>query len=131
MSFLYIGTLGELIIIELFVLWIWIRVLLDTIRDKKVVSVTTQTSYNKLFITSMGLVCNALAIAGIMVIRYLEMSVPNMPTLGALVVFYVLLAIGNFMFILSAAIGSNMKLVKVFIVITICWTAMLGYIGFN
>ncbi len=124
----YAGTLGQLVIVELFVLWIWFQVLLDTMRDKSVTDRQTRTSYNKLFLTSLGLVLNSIAISGIMVVRAIELVAAQTYILP-IVAFYVLLAVAAFLLILSASIGTSTRLVKVFVAVTVIWTAYIAFFG--
>lgn len=124
---LYVGTIGELVIIELFVVWIWFQVLLETMRDRNVFDRPSLTTYNKLFLTSLGLVLNAVAITGIMAIRFLELLDKPIPFLSLILICYIVLAFGNFMFILSSAIRSNMRLLKVFAAVTVIWTAIVFF----
>ncbi len=122
---IYAGTLGQLVIVEGFVLYIWFKVLLETMRERDVKTPTLRTSYNKLLLTSIGLVLNAAAITGIIGFRIYELLSGNWPFVWGITAFYVTLALGNVMFILSASIGSNMRLIKVFAVVTVLWTLFI------
>ncbi len=121
----YAGTLGQLLIVELFVLWIWFRVLLETMNERDVTTRELKTSYRKLLLTAGGLVLNALAIAGVMMFRISEFLNSNWPFATGVVPFYALLVIGNFMFMLSACLGNNTNLLKIFAVVTAIWTTFI------
>lgn len=118
----YAGTLVELVIVELFVLWIWVQVLIDTVREKTIATRQLQTNYRKLLLTSIGLVCNAIAIVGIISLRIHELLTGNWPFVMAVAAFYIMLAFGSFLLILSAAIGTSMRLIKIFFIVSAIWT---------
>ena len=122
----YIGTLGQLVIVELFVFWIWLKVLFETVKTRDTIS---SLAHRKLLLTSLGLVLNAIAIGGIMGVRLQQLAIGFQPFTWAIVTFYVMLGLGNFMFIVSASIGSNLKLLKAFIVVTALWTIFIATIG--
>lgn len=121
---LYAGTLGQLVIVEVFVFWIWLKVFLETVKRGDNVTIL---AHRKLLLTSLGLVFNAIAIIGIMGVRIKQLVDESWPFVWSLVAFYVILAIGNFLFIVSASIGSNLKLLKWFIAATMAWTAIVVY----
>lgn len=120
----YAGTIGQLVIVEIFVFWIWLKVFFETVKRGENISVL---AHRKLLLTSLGLVLNAIAIIGIMGVRIKQLVDGSWPFIWSLVLFYVILAIGNFLFIASASIGSNLKLLKWFIFTTMAWTAIVIY----
>lgn len=124
----FIATVGELVIVELCVLWIWLKVLVDAVRNNGVT-----IAHRKLLLTSMGLVLNAVAITGLMAFRLVEYLTNHLPMITGIIICYTILVLGNILFIVSAAIGSdNMRTLKTFILLTIVWTISCGvmyYIG--
>jgi hypothetical protein len=119
---IYAGTLGQLVIVEVFVFFIWVRVLLDAVKAKD-----NTLAAKRLLLTSIGLVFNAAAITGIMVMRIWELVTNNWPFVWGIVAFYILLAAGNILFIVSACLGRNTKLLQAFLVATFIWTAYVVY----
>lgn len=119
---LIVGTIGQLVIVELFVFYIWLKVLLDTTKARD-----NSLAGRKLLLTSLGLVLNALALTGIMAYRLFELVTGNWPFVLGIVVFYVVLVIGNILFILSASIGGNQRMLKAFLVTTGLWLAYVVY----
>lgn len=117
---LFIATVGELVIVQLCVLWIWLKVLIDAVKYKQ-----DTVSNQRLLFTSIGLVLNAISIIGLMGFRMVEYITGYWPFVPAIVSCYALLALGNIMFIISAAIGSpNARTLKMFIFLTIIWTIL-------
>lgn len=114
---IYAGTLGQLIIVELFVFFIWLRVLFDAVKAKE-----NSVAQKRLLLTSLGLVFNAAAITGIMAIRVMQLIEDEWPFIWGIIAFYVLLAAGNILFIISACLGRNTGLLKAFVVVTVLWT---------
>ena len=115
---IFVATVGELVIVELCVLWIWLKVLLDSLK-----SGSAALDHRRLLLTSIGLVFNSVAITGIMAFRLVEYLAKFWPFVPGIVACYILLATGNIMFIISAAIGSpNARTLKVFILVTTLWT---------
>lgn len=124
MDFL-IATIGELVIVELCVLWIWLKVLIDAIRNRDVAPMDRKNvvAHRRLLLTSLGLVFNATAITGIMAFRMAEYLSDFWPFVPGIVVCYILLAIGNIMFIISAALATpHTGVLKTFIMTTLLWT---------
>lgn len=119
-----IGTLGELILVELFVFYIWIKVLFEAVRKRE-----PSIGHKKLLITSVGLVLNAAAIAGIIGIRIMQLLNHEWPFIWEVTIFYVMLALGGFMFIVSAAIGTNARLLRLFLIATAIWTTFIAYLS--
>jgi hypothetical protein len=125
---LYVGTLGELIIVEAFVFTIWVRVLLDAIAIKN-----ASVSARKLLLTSYGLVFNAFAIGGIMLVRAIQLSIsgsPNNTFIWPITVLYAILAVGNILFIISAAIGQKPQIIKMFILLSLTWCGICVYLSY-
>lgn len=120
-----LGTLGELILVEIFVFYIWLKVLIDAVKNREPGIV-----HKRLLMTSLGLVLNAVAIGGIIMIRVQQLVSGDWPFIWEVVVFYVILALANFMFILSAALGTNAKILKIFIGTTVIWTAVVFIANF-
>lgn len=121
----YAATLVEVLIIELFVFGIWFKVLLDSIAVKE-----ASVSSKKLILTSVGLVISSLAVSGIVAFRIYE-ALDHEPNLWAITSFYVLIAASGFMFLVSACIGRNNKLIKLFLLISLIWTVIAAYLGYN
>ena len=118
----YAATLVELLIIELFVFGIWFKVLLEAMRTRD-----GSMSAKKLLLTSIGLVLSSVAVAGIMGFRIYELTIVHRPFVWAIVTFYIMLAIGGFLFMLSATIGESTRLLKSFTVVTAIWTLVAFY----
>lgn len=116
---IYTGTIGQLIIVELFVLWIWFKVLIDAVKARD-----SSLNAKRLLMTSLGLVLNAVAIGGLMVVRLYQYYYTGMPYISGVIVFYVILAVSNFLFILSASIGKTPKLFYWFVATTVLWTLL-------
>jgi hypothetical protein len=112
----FIVTLGELIIIEASVLFIWLRVLFDVVRTKN-----SDLDHKRMLMTSIGLALNSLAIGGIMVYRVAEYLVGFWPFVPDIVSFYVMLGIGNVMFIIAAGIGGSTRALKSFLALSALW----------
>ena len=119
----YSGSLVTLVIVCAFVIAIWLRVLLDVVRSHD-----TTILGRRLLLTSLGLVLNAVAILGIMAYRIWELIQDRWPFVWGVVAFYVLLAIGNIMFILSASLGTKATLLKWFVITLAIWLFIL-FIG--
>lgn len=122
---IYAGTLGELIIVELFVFFIWLRVLVAAVRSKE-----DTVAQRRFLLTSLGLVFNAAAIAGIMTVRVYQLLVLGNPFSFAILLFYGVLAVGNILFIVAACIGRSATLLKAFVVVTILWTAYVCFASY-
>lgn len=114
----YAATLVELLIIELFVLVIWFRVLLEALASND-----GSLSGKKVVLTSIGLVLSSVAVGGIMTFRIYELTALRNPFVSIITIFYVTLAISGFLFMLSAAIGTNTKLIRMFASVSVIWTA--------
>lgn len=121
---LYSGTLGQLVIVEAFVFYIWLKVLLDAVKQRD-----GSLAHKKLLLTSLGLVMNAAAIAGIMAVRIDQLLTNSWPFVWALVPFYVMLAVANFLLIVAASVGSNTRLLKLFFATTAVWTAYILFVS--
>ena len=119
---IYAGTLGQLVIVEVFVFFIWFRVLIDALSSKD-----NSLTAKRLLLTSIGLVFNAAAITGIMIMRIYELLTNNWPFVWGIVAFYILLCAGNILFIVSACLGRNTKLLQAFLAVTGIWTAYVVY----
>lgn len=113
----YIGTLGQVIIVELFVLAIWLKLLFENIRDR-----TNTLLHRRLLLTSLGLVINAIAVVGIMSFRTYELILGHWPYVPMVAIFFVLLGAGNFLFIVAACLGRGTNLIKGFVIVTLLWT---------
>lgn len=113
----YAATLGQLIIVELFVFFIWLRVLFWTIRDER-----ESPRYLKLLTTSIGLVVSSLAVFGIITTRAAEL-IKQTEYMPSIMIFFIMLAIGNFMFLVSASIGNGWRQVQIFLAVSGVWTA--------
>lgn len=120
----YAATLGELIIIEGFVFWLWLQVL-----AKSIIARDGTAEAKKVLLTSIGLVLNALAIFGIISWRVYELVTGYWPFVWGVVAFYVMLAIGNVMFILSASLGGNLRLLKCFLLATGVWVCFCAFMA--
>lgn len=121
----YTGTLGQLVIVEFFVLLIWLKVLFDVIRvnDNSVIG-------RRLLLTSLGLVLNAGAIIGIMSFRIYELIQDKWPFIWGIVAFYMMLACGNILFIVSATLGNNTRYLKAFVITTLAWSGFVFYLSY-
>ena len=122
---IYAGTLGQLVIVEVFVFFIWFRVLIDAVKAKD-----NTIAAKRLLLTSIGLVFNAAAITGIMIMRIWELMTNNWPFVWGIVAFYILLAAGNILFIVSACLGRNTKLLQMFLAVTALWTGYVLYAAY-
>lgn len=119
----YAATLGELLIVEAFVFYIWLKVLLSAVSVKD----NTVTG-KKLLLTSVGLVVTSIAIFGIMAARSAEYFF-QARVMTAVTAFYAALAIGGFLFMVSAAIEHSFKQIKLFFLATGLWTAFYLYMA--
>lgn len=117
MSF-YVATLGELLIVEAFVFFIWLKVFFNVASVKP-----DSLESRKILITSIGLLLTSLAVFGIIVSRVLELVYEHVYII-AITSFYVTLSIGNFMFMIAAAIENSFSQIKLFILITILWSML-------
>ena len=117
MSF-HAATIGQLLIVEAFVFFIWLRVLVWAIKNEP-----PNPKYHKLLATSSGLVLTSLAIVALMVIRAIELF-KGVTNDNAIVAAYCILAFGNFLFIVSAAIDNSWKQVRLFLLATAIWTSI-------
>jgi len=122
---IYIGLVGELILVEIFVFLIWLRVLFDAV----VLSEPTVAA-KRLLLTSLGLVFNAFSITGIMTIRAFQLSMGTHVFILPISIFYTVLAIGNILFIISASLGESPRLIKAFVLLTILWAAMVCFLSY-
>lgn len=114
----YSATLGELLIIEIFVFFIWAQVLLDAVKSND-----HSLRAKKLLLTSLALVLSSIAVAGIMSFRLYELTVYFEPYIWAIVGLYVMLAVSGFLLMVSASIGQSTKTLKLFFVVSGLWTA--------
>jgi len=121
MSF-YVGTVGELVIIEAFVFLIWLKVLFSAVSVKD-----GALAHKKLLLTSIGLVLSSAAVFGIMGVRIYELEHPLTGPLWAVSIFYVLLGSGNFILLVSASLGTNSKIIRAFLAVTVLWTLWVCY----
>lgn len=122
MSF-YLATVGELAIIEAFVFFIWYKVMLSAVEGND-----GTLSQKKLLMTSVGLVLSSLAVFGIMGLRLYELQY-GLTTLWPISVLYVMLATGNFILMISAALGKRTNLLKWFLLFTFVWTAFVLFVS--
>lgn len=121
MSF-YAGVLGEILIVELFVLIIWLKVLFETVaaRDNSLAG-------RKLLLTSSGLVINAFAVVGVMLTRAYELRVGHWPYVPYVSAFFALLGIAGFLWIISASLGNSTRLLKGFLLVSGLWVVYCSY----
>lgn len=122
---IYVGTLGELVIVEIFVFIIWLRVLIDASTAE-----AATISSKRLLLTSVGLVFNAFAITGIMVIRAFQLKAGLTPFIWPITVLYSVLAVGNILFIVAASLGQSPRLIKAFVVITVLWSIYVMFASY-
>lgn len=120
-----VGVIGELILVEAFVFWIWIKVFIDAVKSRD-----GSISQKKLLLTSLGLVLNAVAIFGIMSFRLSALLTNQWPFLWGITAFYVMLSLGNFMFIVSASLGESTKMLKLFLFTTLAWLLFIKFTYF-
>jgi len=120
---LFAGTMGQLIIVELFVLIIWIKVFTVSVKSRN-----PSLSYRRLLLTSIGLVLNAISITAIISFRLYEYVQGLVPFIWGLTVFYAVLALGNFMFIVSASLGTDGKMLKWFLVASAVWSSLVFFL---
>lgn len=114
----YMATLVELLIVEAFVFFIWLRVLTGAVRERDHSKVG-----KKLLLTSVGLVITSLAIFGIISVRVAEVYY-KIDALFAVNGFYIALAAGSILFIISAAIENSYRIIWLFFGISAAWTAV-------
>lgn len=114
----YAATLGQLIITEAFVFFIWLRVLIAALKSRD-----NSVYGRKLLLTSIGLVVTAIAMFGISASRSVEYFF-GVRIVVAVTGFYSALVVGSFLFILSAAIENSYKIVLAFFVATGLWTGL-------
>lgn len=112
----YAATLGELLIVEAFVFYIWLRVLGAAIQAKDFTG-----AGRKLFLTSLGLIVTSVAIFGIIGSRAFELYF-HTSAIIAVTAFYTALIVGSFLFILAAAIENSYRIVILFFMATAAWT---------
>jgi hypothetical protein len=124
MSF-YAATLVELLIVETFVFFIWLKVLMAAVRQRD-----NSAIGRKLMITSIGLVITSVSVFGVVAARVSEYYMKTNPIL-AVTGFYMAMAIGGFLFIISAAIENSYKLVIAFFVATAIWTLIYTYLTWS
>ena len=117
---IYSGTLGQLVIVEVFVFFIWFRVLLDAVKSKG-----ADIPHKRLLLTSLGLVLNAASITGIMTVRIYQLINLHNSFSWSIIIFYAVLATGNILFIVAACIGRSARLLKAFVLVTVLWTAFV------
>ena len=117
MSF-HAATIGQLLIVEAFVLIIWLKVFVYTIKNQP-----PNPQYAKLLTTSSGLVISSLAIFFLMVIRAYELYY-QIEYKKLILACYAVLAFGSFLFIVSASIGNSWKQVKLFVLVSFAWTSI-------
>ena len=117
MSF-HAATIGQLLIVEAFVFFIWIRVFIWTLKDEP-----PNPQHAKLLATSSGLVITSFAVTALMLIRAVELY-KEVDNDIAVIATYCLLAFGNFLFIVSASINNNWKQAKLFAIVTLIWTGI-------
>lgn len=122
---IYIGILGELILVEVFVFAIWLGVLFDAVANKD-----ASIAARRLLLTSLGLVFNAFAITGIMVIRAYQLSVGATNFIWPITALYTLLTAGNILFIITAALGRNPKFIQIFVLLTLLWVGVVFYLSY-
>ena len=121
----FAATLGQLIIVEIFVLTIWLKVFFATVKQKE-----DTVEYRRLLMTSLGLVLNAISISGMIAFRLYEYAVGLWPFVPGVVIFYVIMSIGNFMFIVSAVIGTDSKMLKIFLSVSVLWYIFVALTNF-
>lgn len=119
---LYSGTMGQLVIVQFFVFWIWFKVMLEAIRtnDNSIIN-------KRLVLTSIGLVLNSTAITGVMVFRIHELITGFWPFVWGVTVFYILMAAGGMCLIVAASLGTNARLLKAFVLVSVVWTIIVLY----
>lgn len=122
---LYAGILGELVIVEFFVFLIWLKVLLEVIKDKN-----GGLPIKRLLLTSLGLLLNAVAIMGIMAYRIYELVIGNWPFVWGIVVFYAVLTASNVLFIVAATLGKNPRLLQWFLLLSFLWVVFVTYMTY-
>jgi hypothetical protein len=116
----YAGTLGELVIAELCVLWIWFKVMIDALKSNDGTIIN-----RRLVLISIGLVLNSVAITGVMAFRIHELITGNWPFVWGVVAFYLLMAAAALCLLVAASIGTSARLLKVFVLLTVLWTGYL------
>lgn len=112
----YVSTIGQLLIIEAFVFFIWCKVMFDSMK-----SGDGSLGHKKVLLTSIGLVISSAAVFGIMAVRLYETEHDGVHVLWAVTLFYVMLAIGNFLLLISAALGTKSRIVYAFLTVSILW----------
>ena len=118
MSFL-VGTLGELLIIQAFVLFIWLRVLFETIKYK---DEENKKEFRRVLLTSIGLVFNAVSVIGLIGFRLHEYIEGNWPFVAGLSAFYGVQAAGGILFIITASFDNKLTTLRLFTLATAIWT---------
>lgn len=116
MSF-HAATIGQLLIVEAFVFFIWLRVLFWAVKNEP-----PNTQFKKLVATSSGLVITSFAIVALMVIRAVELF-NDVHHDNLIIAAYCMLALGNSLFIVSAAIDNSWKQVRLLVLATVAWTS--------
>jgi len=114
----FVATLGEVVIVQVCVLAIWLRVLFGV---TKVTNIDIE--YKRLVLTSLGLVLNAAAIGGIILSRAYQFTTGNWPFVAGLSVLYGILSASGFLFIVAASLNGKLGILKMFFVLTFTWTA--------
>lgn len=124
----FLALLGELVIVEICVLAIWLTVLFDAIKYRD-----ATVAHKRLLMTSIGLVLNAVGVGGIIIFRAIEFAKGNWPFVPGLAALYAVVATGGLMFIIAASIGTTGRVLKAFIVSSILWAmfCLLMYYQFG